>query len=160
MSAPMQLIITGDDEVKAAINAVRHQLSGKQMELALVAGAMPIQNAAKSNASAVSGTLRRSIHIGGHTYEGAGHDVGGNSPQQVMIGTNLIYARIQEEGGEVSPVNAEFLRFEVGGEVVYTRGPVTIPAQGYMRRAFESEGGNAIREVGAAVRDLIAAAGR
>lgn len=157
MSAPMQLIVSGDAEVRDAIKAAANRLSGRQMELALVAGAMPVQNAAKANASAVTATLRRSIHIGGHTYEGAGHDVGGNSAKQVVIGTNLIYARIQEEGGEVSPVNAEFLRFEVGGEVVYTRGPVTIPAQSYMRRAFESEGGNAIREVGAAVRDLIAA---
>lgn len=156
--AELELVVTGDEAVAAAIQQAAGTLGGREMELALVAGALPIQNAAKSNVSRRTSTLARSIHIGGHTHEGAGEDLGGNSPEQVIVGTNLIYARIQEEGGEIEPVNREYLRFEIDGEVIFTKGPVVIPARPYLRPAFESQRGEAIREVANAVRDMLKAA--
>jgi len=144
----IEIDVTGEEEVQAALRAVVGKLQGHQMEAALLAGALPIMNAAKTNAPKLTGTLARSIHV----LE--------RSPRQVVIGTDLVYARIQEEGGDIAPVNATYLRFEVGGDVIYTRGPVHIPAQPYMRPAFESERSAAMREIAGAVRDLVASSGR
>ena len=139
----------GAEEFQAALREGRGRLSGAGMQAALVAGAAPVMNAAKANAPYLTGTLRRSIHILAQ------------SPREVAVGTNLIYARITEYGGTVAPVNAQYLRFEtLGGDVVFTRGPVHLPARPFMRPAFESERGAALREVAAAIRDQLAAAGR
>ncbi len=144
----MQIDVQGAEEVAAAIRDARGRLSGAGMQAALMAGALPIMNAAKTNAPALTGTLRRSIHVLSQ------------SAHEVEVGTNLIYAAMQEYGGVVAPVNARFLRFETaGGDIIFTRGPVYIPAQPYMRPAFESERGRAVREVASAIRDLIAAGG-
>ena len=140
--------VTGEEEVQAALRAARGKLTGAQMQSALVAGAAPVMNAAKRNAPALTGTLRRSIHILAQ------------SPREVAVGTDLVYAAAQEFGATIVPVNATYLRFEVGGQVVFTKGPVHIPAHPYMRPAFESERGAAVREVAAAVRQMIAAGGR
>ena len=145
----MQIDVQGAEEVAAAIRDARGRLSGAQMQSALMAGALPIMNAAKANAPKLTGTLARSIHVLSQ------------SSREVEVGTNLVYAAMQEYGGVVAPVNAQFLRFETpGGDVVFTRGPVHIPSHPYMRPAFESERGRAVREVASAIRDLIAAGGR
>ncbi len=139
----MEISVSGAEDVQQALRAARGKLSGAQMEAALMAGALPIMNAAKANAPKRTGTLARSIHVLSQ------------SPEQVEVGTNLEYAAPQEFGAVIAPVNAQYLRFEAGGEVVFTRGPVYIPAQPYMRPAFEAERGAAIREVAAAIRDMV-----
>lgn len=61
--------------------------------------------------------------------------------RSVLIGTNVLYARIHQEGGtvrvpEVRPRTAKVLRFVVGGQVVYARRArahtVRIPARPYL----------------------------
>jgi hypothetical protein len=55
-----------------------------------------------------------------------------------FVGTNLIYAMIQEFGGVIKAINAKYLRFKIKGHWV-TKKQVTIPAanggKGYMRPA-------------------------
>ena len=145
MAGMMQIDVLGEEEVQAALRKAVDSLSGAQMEAALVSGGHVIRNAAVANAPRRTSTLARSIAV----LE--------QSPTEVAIGTNLIYARIQEEGGTITPVNAQFLRFEIGGDVIFTRGPVHIPAQPYMRPAFDSHKDQAIREVADAIRSMIGA---
>lgn len=141
--AALEIVVTGDADVARALKAAAAALGGPGIERALVAGALLIQNAAKQNAPVLSGTLRRSIHVGGHTFGGGGGDIGGNSATQVAVGTNLAYARRIEYG---------FSGADALGRV-YNQA-----AQPYLRPAMDSERGAAIREVGAALQDLLRAA--
>lgn len=141
----IELRIIGDDDARRRMLAAAEAVTGRQAELALVAGALLIQNQAKANAPAKTGTLRRSIHIGGHTAEsGEGYsDIGGNSPQQVAVGTNLIYAR----------------RIEYGFSGTDSLGRTyNQPPRSYLRRAADEQRDAAIREVANAFRDLLRAA--
>lgn len=61
--------------------------------------------------------------------------------RSVIVGSNVVYARLHQEGGtirvpEVRPRRARVLRFMVGGQVVYARRArahsVTIPARPYL----------------------------
>jgi len=147
MAGALVIDITGEEEVARALHDAANRLSGQQMEAALVSGAQILVNGAKQRAPVLTGTLRRSIHILAQ------------SSHEVSVGTNLVYAAMQEFGGDVVPVNGTYLRFEIGGEVIFTRGPVHIPAHPYMRPTFEADRDKAVREVAGAVRALIAAAG-
>ena len=147
MAGALVIDITGEEEVARALHDAANRLSGQQMEAALVSGAQILVNGAKQRAPVLTGTLRRSIHILAQ------------SSHEVSVGTNLVYAAMQEFGGDVVPVNGTYLRFEIGGEVIFTRGPVHIPAHPYMRPTFEADRDEAVREVAGAVRALIAAAG-
>lgn len=54
------------------------------------------------------------------------------------VGTDLEYAAIHEFGGTIEPKSRTFLRFEIGGQEIFTKGPVTIPAQPYLRPALDA----------------------
>lgn len=144
---------------------------GKKAERAAVAGGLVLQNGMKTRAPKRTRTLARSVHIGGHENEAPDFSESADQrgprrvPQperskgriKIYIGTDLVYAAIQEFGGEITPRRAPFLRFQVDGEWVMAR-RVRIPAQPYVRPTFEADGPEAQREVGAALRDLIRAA--
>lgn len=49
----------------------------------------------------------------------------------VAVGTNLIYAAIQQLGGTIRPVSAERLAFNIGGQKVFAQ-QVTIPARPFL----------------------------
>ncbi len=55
----------------------------------------------------------------------------------VQIGSNVVYARIQELGGTIRPRRARFLRFQVNGRWVAVR-QVSIRAKRYLQRALEN----------------------
>ena len=147
MASELVIEVIGEEEVQRALQDAANRLSGAQLEAALVSGAQVLVNGAKERAPVLTGTLRRSIHILAQ------------SSHEVSVGTNLVYAAMQEFGGDVVPVNGTYLRFEIGGEVIFTRGPVHIPAHPYMRPTFEADRDKAVREVADAVRALIATAG-
>jgi hypothetical protein len=97
------------DTVTSALAQLGAAFVGEKLELALVAGALLVQNDAKRLAPIVTGTLRRSIHIGGHTElapgfnESEGYsDVHGNevgpASARILVGTDLVYARRIEYG--------------------------------------------------------------
>ena len=110
-----------------------------------MSGGLLVQNAAKTAAPFRTGTLRRSIHIGGHTDKAGdfeGSDIGGNSPRQIVIGTNVPYARRIEYG---------FSDTDVLGRTYHQ------PPNSYLRSSMDSQEGAVMREVAEALRDLLKA---
>jgi HK97 gp10 family phage protein len=147
---PVQMQLSGSESLAQKLQALSEAARGQALERALVAGALLVQNAAKENAPFVTGTLRRSLHIGGHkdlNPDGLGGqlpdpEVEGGSVT-VYVGTDVEYARRIEFGFE----GADAL-----GRTYHQ------PAQPYLRPAIDENGAAVQREVGAALRDLLRAA--
>lgn len=162
---PVQMSLSGSESLSNKLQALRGVARGQTLERALTAGALIIQNAAKENAPHRSGTLRRSIHIGGHedlNPDGIGGQVPGPevapTAVSVYVGTDLEYAAMQEFGGTIVPRNAARLHFTLAdGTEVFAR-RVTIPAHPYLRPAMDENQHEVTREVAAALRDLLRAA--
>lgn len=70
------------------------------------------------------------------------------------IGTDVIYARIQELGGTIRPRHGQWLVFEIDGETIFARS-VTIPARPYMRPGFDEAVFPAVIAVAATVRNAL-----
>ena len=86
-----------------------------------------LRNDAASKAPYLTGTLKRSI-----TMEVV-------SDKLVVVGSNLEYARIHDEGGIIYPKKSKYLRFKIGGQWV-TVSKVKIPKYrgvGYLTPAFD-----------------------
>jgi HK97 gp10 family phage protein len=151
----MKSTVIGTKELLAKFNKLGEAARGQMLETALVAGGLLISNKAKDDAPYISGTLKRSIHVGGHTSESAPgftpsdvageySDIGGNktteTSAEILVGTNLDYAR----------------RIEFGFSGADSLGRVfNQPAQPYLRPAVDSEKENVNNEVGAALKVLI-----
>lgn len=151
----MKYTIIGTKELIAKFNKLGEAARGKALENSLVAGGLLISNAAKNNAPYITGTLKRSIHVGGHTAEsspgftpddvsGEYSDIGGNkiteTGAEILVGTNLDYAR----------------RIEFGFSGADSLGRVfNQPAQAYLRPALDEEKENVKDEIGAALKVLI-----
>lgn len=73
------------------------------------------------------------------------------------IGTNLVYAAIQEFGGTIHPKNAPFLVFQLDDGTWIHATEVTIPAQPYLRPAFDYMRGPAIKTIGEVFEKLVIA---
>jgi HK97 gp10 family phage protein len=143
----MSITVSGSKSLQSKFDNLAKVAQGKLLERAVVSGALLIQNDAKRRAPYLTGNLRRSIHIGGHEDlnpggQGIIDTTGGGVPDPdvssnnaaVYVGTDVIYAATQEFGR--------------GG----------IPAQPYLRPAFDTQRGAAVREIGEALLDLIQAA--
>lgn len=97
----------------------------KLIQLSLDQSALKVQNKAKQLAPFKTGNLRRSI-----TKQ--------ILPGVAVVGTNLVYAAIQEFGGVIVPRAAKMLRFKIDGKYVFAR-KVKIPpykGRGFLRPAF------------------------
>lgn len=90
-------------------------------------------NGAKEAAPYITGNLRRSITMEPQKV--------GKSDLKVEVGSNLVYARIQDMGGEIVPKSAQYLRFQVKGQWVMAR-RVKIKGNKYLTKQYErmSEG--------------------
>ena len=143
----MSVKVMGTKSLRAQFGRLEKNAQGKMLERAAVTGALLMQNDAKRRAPYLSGNLRRSLHIGGHeelnpggqgidsrTGAGVPHPVISDTRAEVFVGTDVVYAATQEFGR--------------GG----------IPAQPYIRPAFDTQRSAAVREMGEAMRDLIRAA--
>lgn len=73
-----------------------------------------------------SGALDDSIH----------HEVIGSAATE--IGSNLVYAGIHQDGGEIVPKSANALAFEVGGQFVMAK-KVTMPQRQYLGISADNE---------------------
>jgi HK97 gp10 family phage protein len=102
------------------------ELATPALETAMEAGALVLEGAAKVNAPVKDGTLRDSLT---HVL------VVSDSGVTAYVGTNIVYAEIQEFGGWIEPTGT-YLHFIVGGEEIFVR-EVYIPAQPYMRPALD-----------------------
>ena len=127
-------------DYKSALEKLDANTVEKLATAALVSGALLIANKAKELAPIRTGTLRRSIHVGGHTEltpdygDGAGYeDLGEPGSLRAIVGTNLEYAPYQEYGT--------------------SRG---VPAHPYMKPAMDTERDNVLKEIGAAFEELVA----
>lgn len=145
----MPVRIDGSDSLMRKLAALSEAAQGQMLERAMVAGALIVQNAAKEQAPFVTGTLRRSIHIGGHDELNPDGE-GGNVPEPeidgatvtVYIGTDVEYAR----------------RIEYGFNGTDSLGrQYSQAAQPYLRPAADENQAAVRTEVGEALRDLIRA---
>ena len=142
-------IIVDDSHLNAALRRKARAVNARNMKIALLAGAFVILNKIRALAPYLTGVLRRSLHIGGFSglsgsFGGGGGqftDLGGekiaNGFASVIIGTNLIYARIHEFGGIIVPKTARLLSWvdRLTGRRIFAK-RVTIKAQPYMRPGF------------------------
>jgi len=140
MSDGLQIDV--DVQLKDALKHLDTKTVEKLITAALVSGGLLIANKAKELSPIETGTLRRSIHVGGHTaltsdFEQGNpeySDLGEREPKTVVVGTNVEYAPYQEYGT--------------------SRG---VPAHPYMKPAMDIERDNVLKEVAAAFGDLVAA---
>jgi HK97 gp10 family phage protein len=143
--------VVGGAALSAKLKLLERAVQNKAIEQALVSGALVIVNQAKINAPYRTGTLRRSLHIGGHTkltpeYQSKSEDQGqygsvGMPPgTAVMIGTNLPYAARVEFG---------FTGQDSLGRT-YDQA-----AQPYLTTAFEEKKDEAVKEIGDAFREIV-----
>lgn len=100
--------------------------SKKAIEIGLRRCGDQLRNDAGKNAPYKTGNLRRSI-----TREMVGST-------KVIVGSNLEYARIHDEGGDIFPKTKKYLHFPVNGRWVRVK-KVHIPkyqGKGYLTPAF------------------------
>lgn len=136
--------VLGLPELSKKLNALASLVKGAVLENALLAGALIIQNAAIENAPYDTGSLRKSIHI--EIIER------GSNYVKAKIGTDLVYAAIQEFGGTITAKNSPYLVFElrgidgIDGGLIRVRS-VTIPAHPYMRPAYMNNKDAVVNEI-------------
>jgi hypothetical protein len=167
----MRVQVTADPRLARAMKKLQDPKTvEKMLETALAVGALQIANAAKEKAPVKTGNLKRSIHIGGHTdidpqmamdmARTTGSDIGGGgrygkTQVRVLIGTDLIYARIQEYGGTITAKHAPYLRFRTADGSWHAVKSVTIPARSYLRAAADERKDDAIRDMRDALADQL-----
>ena len=142
-------------DIKSALERLTESVVKDMAYASLIAGGLLIQNAAKQKAPWRTGTLRRSIHIGGATHlapDFAGgeeyDDIGETGDGwSIKVGTNLVYARIQEYGGVIHAKDAPYLVFKTKDGSWHSVKSVTIPARPYLRPAFDENREVVLREV-------------
>jgi HK97 gp10 family phage protein len=137
--------IIGLAEFEQKLKALSEAVRGKKLELALKSGALLIQGPAKEKAPVRTGNLRRSIQI---------ETSSSGDTAEARIGTNLVYARIQEFGGTIVPKSKPMLAWK-GDDGWHFAHKVEVPAHPYLRPAFDEHHGAAVTEVGKALKILI-----
>lgn len=150
--------LSGGKEFQARIARITAAVTPKQMETAVVAGALKIVTAAKQNivdnGQVVTGTMLRSMHIGGHADLTGGisapaKDLGPakftNTKVSVLVGTDLVYAPRQEFG--FTGTDSLGRHFDQ-------------PPKPFLRPAWDEHKDDATKEVGNVLRLLIAKASK
>lgn len=146
----MHLTMSGDEKIVRKLNAMSKAAKGDMLEKGLLAAVLIPVNDAKRNAPYFTGTLRRSIHVGGHTELTPDWEpirepadlIPGAAPTlppprklpgyvTVYWGTNLEYARWVEFG----------TRF--------------MPARPFIRPAMDENRARIVEEFGEAVAEMI-----
>lgn len=128
MSSAATIYVSGDKAVAARLARLRAGL-GPMVGTALTAAAQPCVNRAKQRAPYLTGNLRRSIHFSLTSVSRIG--------AAGLVGTNVVYARIQELGGTIEAKNGGYLRFRTADGAWHAVKQVTIPPHPYMRPAAD-----------------------
>lgn len=77
---------------------------------------------------------------------------------KVLAGVfGVIYAKIHEFGGVITPKNGPFLAFQIDGKWIFTK-KVTIPARPYLRPSIDNHGEEVKQAISDALRGLLQAA--
>ncbi len=110
MTSPINVTIRGNKKIEAALKKMSQEMRKKAVPAAVVSGALVVANDAKRRAPFITGTLRRSLHIGGHGDKTPGHKIGPPPTKPLpppkwrgatlvaFVGTNLVYAPPVEFG--------------------------------------------------------------
>jgi len=115
------------------VEKVKRAIGGQGLMNAAMSGGRVVQSQAKIYAPKDTSNLANSIKAE-PVKETA-------TSAEVQIGTNVIYARIQELGGTIVPKTAKMLSWiSKTGERVFARA-VTIDAQPYLRPAVDNHEG-------------------
>ena len=124
------------DEIlsREAIQIIKKAPEGieKGMKAGLFTAGQKVRTEGIQMAPVLSGNLRRSITTNPRSVAGI--------KDQIEIGTNLIYARIHDQGGVIVPKKAKWLTFKYKGRWIRTK-KVTIPkykGRGYLTPAFNN----------------------
>lgn len=127
-------------------DAVRKAITGDMLMEAAMAGGSVIEGHAKVNA----GSGRPGLRIGDGNLTGSIHtEEAGQTRHRATAntGTNVIYARIHEFGGIITPVSAKSLSWiNESGERVFA-GSVHIPARPYLRPAIDENERDIVKAV-------------
>jgi hypothetical protein len=126
----IDLVVVGAIESVQMLQSGADALSGEQAGLALVSGAQLVANAWKADAPVLTGTYRRSIHVGDPT------------PTEVRVGTDVPYGKRLEYG---------FNGTDALGRTYHQ------PAGGYARRAMDENREAVTQEVRNAIVALLRA---
>lgn len=131
--------------LKDNFDAVRASVTGAMLMESAKAGGFVIEGHAKVNAGSgrpglemQTGALVNSITVTEEKKEKTFAEVG--------VGTNIVYARIHEVGGIITPVTAPKLVFEIDGELIFA-GAVHIPARPYLRPAIDENEDDIVKVV-------------
>ena len=164
--------IFGHEEVIRSFSKLGSSVVGtaQQMKTAVLAGAMLLRNRAAELAPYLTGTLRRSIHVGGHgnltpgfspgqEYSDIGGEIISEDGVQMEVGTNLIYAGVQEFGATIHAKNKPYLVFKTKDGTWHSVKSVVVPPHPYLRPAFDQEKENVAREIDRVLDQLIRQAG-
>jgi len=165
----IKIAVVGLEATRSSFTRLAKRISGKDLMSGVLSGAELIQNRAKELAPKLTGYLTRSIHIGGYGHLSPGFnpsegydDIGGNVETddyaQVQVGTNVIYAPIQEFGGIIRAKNAPYLVFKTKDGTWHSVKSVQIPAHPYLRPAYDEKADACMQEVSDALDILIAEA--
>ena len=162
----LKITMVGDKETANALARLRGNLSGRMMLAAVKSGARILQVRmqqllAPYKTRTVTRNLESSIHIGGELGAGGPgfSDIGGQvitaDRVGVEVGTNLIYAAIQEFGGTIKAKNAPWLVFKTDDGEWHSVKSVQIPPKAYMRGAYLEKTPDVIREIDMALDVMI-----
>ena len=150
--ASAQLI--GTTDVLKALDRLSDALAGKALETALVAGALEIMNAAKVKVPRLTGSLGRSIHIGGFTEESADFDPSSDISQHGVRYSDIKGNKSKRNEAEVHiGTNVEY-----GPAVCF--GSARRVAKPYLRPAFDEFGDKAKDKVSAVLKHQLSKATR
>ena len=123
--------IIGEKDVMRALDKLSEAMAGKVLEMALIAGGLEIMNAAKEVVPKITGSLSRSIHIGGFTGDSPGYDPSGDLAKH-----NVEYSDIKGNKGEKHKAEIHIgTNVEYGSAVEYGTGRRM--AKPYLRPAFD-----------------------
>lgn len=101
MADKLKAAFTGSEDLIYKLKEIAGAFMADELEKAAIAGALLIVNAAKENAPRKTATLARSLHQ--ETAEKSDFYV------EIHIGSDVVYAAIQEYGGTIVPKNVKFL---------------------------------------------------
>jgi HK97 gp10 family phage protein len=148
MSGDVKTTIIGLGEFKAQLKRIGDAARGEMLAKAGTAGLQLVVNAAIPKAPKRTGTLRRSIHT--EVLEQRADYA------EVAVGTDVIYAAIQEFGGVIVPKKAKMLAWQdVKAGIWHFAHKVTIKPHPYLRPAWDEKIDAVIKEVKRSLVDMI-----
>lgn len=123
--------VHGGQQLKDKMAQMTQATKVDALKAAATAGAWPVQNQAKINVHKRTGNLGRSIH----------NEVvsTGQHHATVSVGTNSVYARMEEMGGIIRPRNAKRLAWQDENGRWHFARQVMRKAHPFLRPAFDTQ---------------------